>query len=244
MKSRGFTLIEVLIAVGVIGILSAIALPIYRGYVAKAEAASLTVAGLSSNFQSQLDAAESNTGSSNSGTAPTTAVSSGQTDSTTMSNGDTTAPSNNAVSSTSSTNSGSTEPSATASTDSTDTDTNTSSAPPPNVSASGSGGGSNASPSTPTIGVPEAFKDCDPCGIGKKKTVQIAFDLSSFGTLDSDSIASGKTGSAITGNPSGQYNAENGQYVVTISTHKDKDKTGTLSVSIDGQSTTINLKTI
>lgn len=53
---KGFTLIELMIVVAVIGVLSAIAVPQYQKYVAKSEAASAlaTVAALKSNIETDL----------------------------------------------------------------------------------------------------------------------------------------------------------------------------------------------
>lgn len=46
-RFRGFTLIELMVAIGVVGILSAIAIPTYRGYVRRGDAEE-AVAGLAS----------------------------------------------------------------------------------------------------------------------------------------------------------------------------------------------------
>ncbi|EAS43347.1 prepilin-type cleavage/methylation domain-containing protein [Photobacterium profundum] len=53
---KGFTLIELMIVVAVIGVLSAIAVPQYQKYVAKSEAASAlaTVAGLKTNIETAI----------------------------------------------------------------------------------------------------------------------------------------------------------------------------------------------
>ncbi|HIF9504686.1 TPA: pilin [Photobacterium damselae] len=53
---KGFTLIELMIVVAVIGVLSAIAIPQYQKYVAKSEAASAlaTVAALKSNIETSI----------------------------------------------------------------------------------------------------------------------------------------------------------------------------------------------
>ncbi|MEZ8608823.1 pilin [Vibrio sp. 10N.239.311.G01] len=55
-NQKGFTLIELMIVVAVIGVLAAIAVPQYQKYVAKSEAASalVTIAALKSNVETDL----------------------------------------------------------------------------------------------------------------------------------------------------------------------------------------------
>ncbi|MCD9479856.1 pilin [Photobacterium phosphoreum] len=55
-KQQGFTLIELMIVVAVIGVLSAIAIPQYQKYVAKAEAASAlaTMTGVKTNVEAYI----------------------------------------------------------------------------------------------------------------------------------------------------------------------------------------------
>ena len=55
-KQQGFTLIELMIVVAVIGVLSAIAIPQYQKYVAKAEAASAlaTITGVKTNVEAYV----------------------------------------------------------------------------------------------------------------------------------------------------------------------------------------------
>ena len=55
-KQQGFTLIELMIVVAVIGVLSAIAVPQYQKYVAKSEAASAlaTIAALKTNIETAI----------------------------------------------------------------------------------------------------------------------------------------------------------------------------------------------
>ena len=60
MKSNGFTLIEVMIVVAVIGILLAIAIPQYNNYVARAQVSEgLTVIGPLKTAIAEYDSAES-----------------------------------------------------------------------------------------------------------------------------------------------------------------------------------------
>ncbi|WP_188008789.1 pilin [Grimontia hollisae] len=55
-KQQGFSLIELMIVVAVIGVLSAVAIPQYQNYVAKSQAASAlaTMTGLKTNIESSI----------------------------------------------------------------------------------------------------------------------------------------------------------------------------------------------
>ncbi|PSW56510.1 pilin [Photobacterium leiognathi] len=77
-KQQGFTLIELMIVVAVIGVLSAIAIPQYQKYVAKSEAASAlaTLTGLKTNAEAYtVESGEFPTGAINDELgAPSTAL--------------------------------------------------------------------------------------------------------------------------------------------------------------------------
>jgi len=70
-RSAGFTLIEIMIAVAIVAILAAIALPAYQRYTIRASASeSLTLAGSAKNMVTECQATGMAMADMNSGTAP------------------------------------------------------------------------------------------------------------------------------------------------------------------------------
>lgn len=206
MKARGFTLIEVLIAIGVIGVLSAIAVPIYRGYVAKAEAASETVAGLGSNLQNQLDAAEA-PGNATGPSGTTTPSTSTAGNNTAPANGTSTAnptntdptpvaqPGNTTGGTTqenpaASNTAGSSTPATSGATASTGSNSGASAST--NTASGGTGGGSGggATPPKSAIVPPEDFANCisSKCKVAAGGSYEMAFNVKAVEKVKKENI--------------------------------------------------------